>query len=127
MTASVLDRPFRYARIESSKRCMFSRVVDSALPTVVSRIASKACRMEIGRLSVVPGLSMRTLAHVLRLVGMMRDARIIWSREVVSWSQHRGKRAKTLMVKLFILALDGVGLAISSRFGKGPENVVACV
>lgn len=127
MTASVLERPLRYARIESSNMSIRSRVLDSIFPTVVSRMESKACRMEIGRLSVVPGLSMRTLPHVLSLVGRIRDARIICRSVVVCWSQHLGMRAKTLIVKLFIRAFEGVGLAVSSSSGRGPEKDVTLV
>lgn len=59
-----------------------SSVDDSDAATVESRIASIAWRMEIGLLSVDPGLSMRILPHVFNAVGMILDARMISSRVV---------------------------------------------
>ena len=110
--------------MESSKRFISSRVEESDDATVESRIASMAWRMDMGLLSVVPGLSMRILPHVFSLVGMIRDARMIWM-IVVRWtSQHRGIRARTLMVKLLRRAFEGVGLASCSRSGMGPLNLV---
>ena len=62
-------------------------------------------------MSVDPGLLIRILPHVLSLLGIIWAASMIWMMDVVNWSQQRGIRARTLMVKLLSLAFEGVGLA----------------
>ena len=95
--------------------------------TMVSRYESKACKTEMGRLSVVFGLSMRVRPVIFMACGKIRVVRVrgmsCWRQSVQSGWRH----ARTLRVKPWKRDLDGTYWVVSIIFGRAAEKDVVLV
>ena len=121
--SSLHERPLRYAAIVWSRICVLSTALASCSFTVVSRKESNAWSTEMGRLSVVPGLSIRVRPVVLRLCGNILMVRIMGIMRERALSQSGCILAMTFRVKPLYLAFVGICLMCSMRFGSSAEKV----
>ena len=120
---SLHERPFWYAAIVWSKICVLSTASASHSFTVVSRKESNAWSTKIGRLSVVPGLSIRVCPVVFKLCGSIRMVRIIGIILESALSQSGCILAMTFSVKPLYLAFLGICRMCSIRLGSSAEKV----